>query len=65
MENTKKKTQTQWSNEYNAKAYDRVTILVKKGEKDVIKERAAALGLSVNAYIVGLIAEDLTEAGKE
>ncbi|HWR19806.1 MAG TPA: hypothetical protein VN608_09295 [Clostridia bacterium] len=59
-----KKTQTQWSNEYNAKAYDRITILVKKedGGKERVRAHAAARGLTTNAYINRLIQADM---GKE
>jgi predicted HicB family RNase H-like nuclease len=60
-----KKTQTQWSNEYNAKTYDRITILVKKedGGKERIAAHANGQGLSVNAYINRLIENDM--AGNE
>ena len=54
-----KKTQTQWSNEYNAKAYDRIVLLVKKGERDKIKEHAKTKGMSVNEYIYSLVKEDM------
>lgn len=54
-----KKTQTQWSNEYNAKAYDRIVLLVKKGERDKIKEHAKTKGMSVNGYIYSLVKEDM------
>lgn len=60
-----KKTQTQWSNEYNAKTYDRITILAKKedGGKERIRAHAAAQGLTLNAYINQLIENDLAEKG--
>ncbi len=47
---------------YNEKAYDQVKILVKKGEREVIKARAEELGLSLNAYINKLIHEDLEKS---
>ena len=46
---------------YNAKAYDRVYITVKKGLLDVIRARAEAQGLSVNAYVNNLINDDLAK----
>jgi len=55
----KKKTQTQWSNEYNAKAYDRIALSVKKGRREKIRAHAAANGESVNGYINRLIAADM------
>lgn len=39
--------------------YDRIQILVKKGVKDIIKEKANSENLSVNKYIIGLIEKDI------
>jgi len=36
---------------YNAKAYDRIEIKVKKGKKDVIKDFAASKGKSINEFV--------------
>lgn len=44
---------------YNAKAYDRIEIKVKKGQKEIIQKRAELLNKSVNGYITDLIEEDL------
>lgn len=48
-------------NRWNAKAYDRIMLVVKKESslKRHVKERAAALGMSVNAYLTMLIEKDL------
>ena len=48
-------------NRWNAKAYDRIMFVVKKENalKSRIKDRAAALGMSVNAYLTMLIEKDL------
>ena len=43
---------------YNAKAYDRIEIKVKKGQKEVIQKRAEKQGKSLNSYIVALIEAD-------
>lgn len=55
--------------EYNKKFqkenYDVFHVKVKKGKKDLIKQRAESLGLSMNAYIVGLIEKDMRENGDE
>lgn len=61
-----KKTQTQWSNEYNAKTYDRITILVKKeeGGKERIRAHAESQGLTTNAYINQLIQADMGDPQK-
>lgn len=45
------KTSAKVKNRYNAKAYDRIALCVPKGTKAKWQERAAALGLSLNAYI--------------
>ena len=60
----KKKTQTHWSNEYNAKAYDRIALSVKKGRRDAIRAHAAANGESINGYINRLIDEDMGDSSK-
>lgn len=52
------------SNKYNAKTYDRITTLVKKGQREIIKAHAEAQGLSLNAYINKLITEDMKKPGK-
>ena len=50
-------------NAWNAKAYDRIQVVVKKGDKDRIKEQADRNGQSVNSYITSLISEDMKKAG--
>ena len=44
---------------YSAKAYDQIKVLVKKGDRELIKARAEELGLSLNAYINKLIRDDM------
>lgn len=46
-------------NRYMAKAYDRITILVPKGDKETIKAHAQAMGESTNAFIGRAIAETM------
>lgn len=43
---------------YRDKAYDQMNLQVKKGMKDIYKAQAAARGLSLNAYIIGLLEAD-------
>lgn len=43
---------------YQKKAYDRIELKVKKGNKEIITKRANELGKSVNAYIKDLINAD-------
>lgn len=53
--------QTRATNKYHKKAYDRINLIVKKGEKEIIKTRADQLGKSVNLYITDLIKKDMGE----
>lgn len=55
------KTSTASKNKYNAKAYDQLRIVVKKGQREVIKAHAESKGLSLNGYINKLIAEDMKQ----
>ncbi len=47
---------------YNAKAYDQLKVLVKKGQREAIRSYAEAHGMSLNGYINKLIAADMGEA---
>lgn len=49
--------QIRYQNEFNKANYDRVEVVVKKGEKAVIKEIAKAAGQSVSEYINQAIKE--------
>lgn len=44
---------------YNAKTYDQIKVVVKKGRREVIKEFAKSQGLSLNKYVNKLIDEDM------
>lgn len=57
--NRKTHTSAEVKNRYNTKSYDRLGVMVYKGEKEKIKQRADSLGLSVNAYINMLIEKDI------
>lgn len=48
---------------YNEKAYDQIKIMVKKGERDIIKQFAESRGKSLNGYINELILADMEQAG--
>lgn len=39
------------NNRYNARAYDRVNIAIKKGTRDIIRDVAQSQGLTPSAYI--------------
>ena len=51
--------QTRAKNKYNAKAYDRVALQVKKGRKDIIKHHAEQHGESLNGFINRAIDETM------
>lgn len=46
-----------YRNDYNSEKYDRYSLMLPKGKRDIIKQVAAAAGQSVNAYINQAIAE--------
>lgn len=43
--------QISYQNSYNKEKYDRISLMLPKGEKDRIKTAAATAGESVNEYI--------------
>ncbi len=49
------KTSARAKNDYAAAAYDRITFIVKKGEKDIIQGVARSKNVSVSRYIVDAI----------
>lgn len=53
------KTSAKSKNRYNEKAYDRIFIVVPKGQKDVIRERAEERGQSINAFIIKAIEKEM------
>lgn len=56
---TYSESQKRASAKYNAKAYDRIELKVKKGKKDEIKEHAESMGESVNGFINRAIDETI------
>lgn len=54
------KSQTKAKNKYNAKAYDRISVTVKKGMKDEWKSEAEKKGLSLNAFIEKAVNQMMT-----
>lgn len=48
-----------YNNQYNAGKYDRVTIMLQKGEKEGIRKHAVARGESVNSFIKRAIVETM------
>ncbi len=58
------KTSSAVKNRYNKKAYDRITLTVKKGKKDIIKAHAEMQGTSVNDFINRAIDEKIEKDNK-
>ena len=65
MAETKGKPQTRAKNKYNAKAYDSLRIVVKKGNKDIIKAHAEGKGESLNGFVNRAIDETMERDKKE
>lgn len=58
---TKEKA-TKYKNDFIKETYDRVNLTIPKGKKAIVTEYAKSQGLSLNAYINKLIAEDMGAA---
>jgi hypothetical protein len=52
-----KKTDTAYKNAYQKENYDRIGVLLPKGEKDRLKERLGTK--SINSYVLELIQKDI------
>lgn len=50
---------------YNKKAYDRINVIVKKGQREVIKAFAASQGKSLNRFICDAIAFQMNQAEQD
>lgn len=55
-----KSRDTAYKNDFARAAYDRLSVIVPKGDKDKIKIAAEAAGESLNAYIVGAIRDRMS-----
>ena len=53
------KAQKKANAKYNAKAYDRIELKVKKGRKDLIKAHAESKGESINGFVNRAIDETM------
>ena len=49
---------------YNKKAYDRIDVVVKKGQRQIIKDFAASQGKSLNRFICDAIAEQMNKSSE-
>lgn len=53
------KAATKAKNKYNAENYERISLVVDKGQKDIIKAHAEKNGESLNGFINRIIIESL------
>lgn len=53
---TKTYTSTEVKKRWNDKHYDSISLRLPKGSKELIKAKANEQGLSINAFIIGIIA---------
>ena len=44
---------------YNKKAYDRIDLIVKKGQREIIKDFAARQGKSLNRFILDAVEAEM------
>ncbi len=44
---------------YNKKTYDRINLIVKKGQREIIKDFAASQGKSLNRFIMDLVEAEI------
>lgn len=51
-----------YNREYNENNYDRISLMVKAGKRDIIKTEAKKLGMSTNEYINRAIELALTNS---
>ena len=49
---------------YNKKAYDRINIIVKKGQRQIIKDFAASQGKSLNRFVLDAIEYQMNKMQK-
>ena len=44
---------------YNKKAYDRINIIVQKGQRQIIKDAAASQGKSLNRFVLDAVEAEM------
>ena len=54
-------SQTEATARYNKKAYDRINVIVKKGQRQIIKDFAASQGKSLNRFICDAIEAEMNK----
>lgn len=46
---------------YNKKTYDRINIIVKKGQRQILKDYAAKQGKSLNRFILDAVEQEIAK----
>jgi predicted HicB family RNase H-like nuclease len=64
MSKSKPKRKAEWQNNYIAKTYDRINLLVPKGTKETIKVLAESNGESLNGFVNRAIEEAMGQQKK-
>ncbi len=49
---------------YNKKTYDRIELVVKKGQREIIKNFAASQGKSLNRFILDAVEKEMNPENK-
>ena len=49
---------------YNKKTYDRINIIVKKGQREIIKDFAAKQGKSLNRFVLDAVEAEMNRIKK-
>ena len=49
---------------YNRKTYDRIDVIVKKGQREVLKDIAASQGKSLNRFILDAVEAEIKRIQK-
>ncbi len=63
MDEKEKFDATAYKNQFNAQKYDRISLMVAKGDKERIAEYAVKCGESLNAFINRAIRETMERGG--
>ena len=64
MDNKGKFDKVRYNNDYNKSAYDRISLMLPKGKKELIRAHADSKGESVNAFINRAIDALLEQEGE-
>lgn len=59
------KTSNESKRKYNEKAYDRIQLVVKKGKKEIIKEAAENIGMTLNGFVNAAIDEKIQQTNSK